>query len=410
MNIVFVCAEYPEEKNSATGGFGRYVESISLGLGKMGHEVTILCKSRKKNLPVHQGNITVIPLTTADEKVERFVSILPLFLRRSFHFYNYPFKWSWQVYRYLEEMKKRTVVDIIEGGDFAGELFFYLLLAKYDVPVVIKLHTPSFVIRKFNQEKLNLFYLVLGYLERFCLQHASFINSPSQSLADLIERKIKRKIHNIIPYPVPRPLSKATERREKHLGLYIGKLQEKKGVFTLLKAIPIVLGRYPKMQFLLVGPDTLHHGISTRKKMKEEIHLLKLMDHVEIADTRSKDKVLHLYRKATIVVVPSLWENFPYTCLEALSCGSTVVASNVGGIPEIIESGKNGFLIAPGNHNELAAKIINLLEEPKLRKKFQAQAKKTIRTKFSVKKISGLTSDFYKSCLKMSPRDRSKLD
>ncbi|MEJ2307582.1 MAG: glycosyltransferase [candidate division WOR-3 bacterium] len=81
-----------------------------------------------------------------------------------------------------------------------------------------------------------------------------------------------------------------------------------------------------------------------------------------------------------------MYEGFPVSILEAMACGLPVVATEVGGVKEIISDGKNGFLVEPGNSNALAEKIKELLEDKKMRKDFGEAGFKRVKENFSIDK------------------------
>jgi glycosyltransferase involved in cell wall biosynthesis len=95
--------------------------------------------------------------------------------------------------------------------------------------------------------------------------------------------------------------------------------------------------------------------------------------------------------------VPSLYENFPYTCLEAMACGCAVIASAVGGIPEIITNEVDGVLVPPGSPEALAGAILRLLSDPMLRRRLGERARATISARFNREAICAQTVQAYRA-------------
>ena len=93
-----------------------------------------------------------------------------------------------------------------------------------------------------------------------------------------------------------------------------------------------------------------------------------------------------MFQKAAITVIPSLWENFPNVLLEASIFGSAVIASRVGGIPEMIKQGKTGILVPPQDPQAVANAISKLLFFSSIRNKLSREAKKSIITRYNSKK------------------------
>jgi glycosyltransferase involved in cell wall biosynthesis len=92
-----------------------------------------------------------------------------------------------------------------------------------------------------------------------------------------------------------------------------------------------------------------------------------LEDYVKFIGQVPNEQIPSLYDAADVLVLPSLSEGFPVTVLEAMASGLPIIATRVGGLPEVIEEGRNGFLVEPKNPKQIAEKILLLLENNKLR-------------------------------------------
>jgi glycosyltransferase involved in cell wall biosynthesis len=106
--------------------------------------------------------------------------------------------------------------------------------------------------------------------------------------------------------------------------------------------------------------------------------------------------------KATVFVNPSFFENCSLSILEAMSCNAAVVASDVGGNSEIIESGRNGVLTPLCDHKMLAESIISLLMDDRFNKRVGREARKTVEERFSSQKCAEQTYNVYKHILDVS--------
>ena len=147
--------------------------------------------------------------------------------------------------------------------------------------------------------------------------------------------------------------------------LYFGRLGEEKGIDILLNALPAT-----KEKLKIVGSG------EEEAKLKLKVESLKLK--VEFLGYKSGEELRLLINGAKAVVMPSIWqENMPLSLLEAMSLGKTVIASRIGGFPEIIEDGLNGFLFEPGDFRDLASKI-NALKNHDL-SLIGAKAKKRVK-------------------------------
>jgi glycosyltransferase involved in cell wall biosynthesis len=182
----------------------------------------------------------------------------------------------------------------------------------------------------------------------------------------------------------------------------VGRLERRKGVEVLMEALPAVLGAVPETRVRLIGRD--HRSGPGGAWMSG--HLRELLREagvpeqaVEFGGPVERTVLPETYRAAGICVVPSLYENFPYTCLEAMAAGCAVVASAVGGIPEIITDQVEGLLVPPGDPGSLASAILRLLRDPALRTQLGRQARAAVHRRFSRGVVCRQTADLYRSLL-----------
>ena len=171
------------------------------------------------------------------------------------------------------------------------------------------------------------------------------------------------------PAPVPPPMPPRDEVR-RELGMdgptlgFAGRLMAAKALGVALAAVAAV----PEVSLVVVGdgPD--------RGRLESEAASLGLDTRVRFAGPKSRDEVLRTLYAADAAVLSSRWENFPHLVVEALAVGTPVVATAVGGVPEVVHDGENGLLVPAGDPGALAAAIRRLLDEPGLRDRLAAAA------------------------------------
>ena len=157
----------------------------------------------------------------------------------------------------------------------------------------------------------------------------------------------------------------------------VSNLDRRKGQDVLVQAMTQLWPRFPSLYCLLVGRANDSYAATLRKLVNER--------NVE---------------GRLIIALPSLTEAFPRAALEAMACGKPVVASKVGGIPEMIEDGRSGLLVAPGNPAELAAAIELLIAEPKYASQLGREAASRARRLFNVVDHARQIEDLYLRCLR----------
>ena len=172
--------------------------------------------------------------------------------------------------------------------------------------------------------------------------------------------------------------------------LFVGRLVREKGIDILLKAIKILKNKYSKnLKIAIVGDGELKENLNN---LTVELGVNK---EVKFFGVRKDVKELMVSSK--IFVLPSRWEGFGLVIVEAMSNMLPVIATNVGGVPELIENGKDGILVPPENPKALARAINSLLENKELREKLSQTAYKKVREKYSIDTYSVRMLDFYKS-------------
>lgn len=201
---------------------------------------------------------------------------------------------------------------------------------------------------------------------------------------------MKREIEKIFPgniFVIPNGidcekfegLSREETRRNLNISksekviLFVGRFRPEKGVKYLLEAMSIVREKSPRARLLLVG-----YG-EEQEHLERQITELDLQNLVTFAGKIPNEKIPQYMAASDLLVLPSLSESFGIVNLEAMASGLPIVATHVGGVPEIVIDGKNGFLVEPGNPKQIAEKVLLLLESNELRHAISIQNRKTAK-------------------------------
>jgi glycosyltransferase involved in cell wall biosynthesis len=167
------------------------------------------------------------------------------------------------------------------------------------------------------------------------------------------------------------------------LVLYVGAFSEEKGVIYLADAFFNIAEKYPQINLILAGTSNLWANQSKNVKYAEyEGLVFNRLNHyvsnnrVHFLGKVGSNNLPALYQACDFLVVPSIYpEAFGLVALEALACGKPVIASKVGGLPEVINN-ENGILVEPGNQKELENAIVKLALDPSLRFMFGESGRK----------------------------------
>jgi glycosyltransferase involved in cell wall biosynthesis len=160
--------------------------------------------------------------------------------------------------------------------------------------------------------------------------------------------------------------------------LFLTRIALAKGIIELIEAVALLTDSIPELHLRIVGFES-----AESLKVKELILELGLEDRIHYIGTVSEEQKSKESLAADIYASPTHVEDLPYAVLEAISYGLPCVATAVGGIPSIIESGVNGILVPPKNIDELAGAIEQLIHDPDLRRRLGQAGRKTIKQKFT---------------------------
>lgn len=182
--------------------------------------------------------------------------------------------------------------------------------------------------------------------------------------------------------------------------LSVGYLIERKGFEYLIRAMPLVLKEHENVRLKIVGSGPLE------SKLKSLIYELELADKVEIVKNVSDEELLMIYNSADLFVLPSIvdsqgnTEGLGVVLLEAMACGLPVIGSDVGGISDIIENGKNGFLVKEKDITALSYCIIKIINDKGILSCLSNNGYKSVKNKFSWNKIANYYQNIYLNILR----------
>ena len=190
-------------------------------------------------------------------------------------------------------------------------------------------------------------------------QYKNKISIANEYFIDIDEFKIKYKFNE----------------RENLVG-YIGRLSEEKGVLNFVKAIPEILKERKEIKFMVGGDGLLRDKIEkylNENNLDDKVKLVGWIPHNELPDYLNKLK---------LIILPSYTEGLPGTMLEAMACGTPVLATSVGAIPDVIKDGETGFIIKNNNSKDIANDVLRIIEHPDL-ERITENARSLVESKFT---------------------------
>jgi len=295
------------------------------------------------------------------------------------------------------------------------------ILAKlnYGIPLVVTVHSLE-PLRPWKREQLGGGYDFTCWLERTTLEMADAVIAVSEEtkrdvnkLFHIAPEKM-HVIYNGIDLDEYRPVTSKNALKRFGINpvepyiLFVGRITRQKGIIHLVNAIRHM---NPGFQVVLCAgaPDTaeiateMKNAVSAAQRARPGVIWIE-----EMVDTKSK---VELYSNAAAFVCPSIYEPFGIINLEAMACGTPVVASNVGGIKEVVIHGETGFLVSLDQMKEspfeatnpdrfsrdLAGRVNELMSDPAKRKAFGAAGRRRVEEKFGWSAIARQTADLYET-------------
>lgn len=357
--------------NYVRGGAEKYFIEISRELRELGHQVAVFSMKHPKNIPSDFDKYFVSRLSF-NEGSWRDKLITPFRVLYSF-----------EARRKFKKLLNDFKPEIIHIHNIYHQISpsILSLAKKRKIPVIMHLHDYKLICP--NYQLLShgeICYRCRGGKYINCLKQRCFKDSFWKSLLATIEMYFHHKVlkiykKNIDLFIAPSQFMKDTvvsfgwpenkievvynfsERIENNLidqvenyGLYFGRLSKEKGIDVLLRAFKL-LDNKMKLKIIGTGPEE-----KNLKKLSQE---LKLGNRVKFLGKKTGPALFDEVKKAQLVFLPSLWlENMPLTLLEAMMLKKVVIASNIGGMPELIKHTETGFLFERGNVQDLV-RVIN---------------------------------------------------
>ena len=297
---------------------------------------------------------------------------------------------------------KKKILEVnpeILHMQYVVQLSPIIILLKNKYPVVCTIHSFYAMDEKMF-EWVNfsryIYRKILSFFERTVilksLQNIIVVASP---MKDIIANKTNAKINTITNGIDLKDIQDIFPKSIEHPAiLYVGRLTKRKGVDVLLRAISIVKSSIPILLLYIMGAGPLEG------ELKELVKKLNVEENVKFLGFISVEEKYSYYKSVDVCVVPSVdYDYAPVVLPEAMVCEKPIIASDIGGIPFMVEDRKTGLLVEPGNVEELAEKIIMLLQDEHLREKMGKAGREKIKN-FTWDKIAQQTVEVYKEVIK----------
>jgi len=396
-----------------TGGMNVYVRDLTRQLGRMGIHVDVFTRSQDEHVPhvLHDlgyGNRVVhvpagpeVPLPKSElaGHIPEFVQGIERFATEKDIHYDLIHSHYWM------------------SGIAAGELSTHW----GRVPIVQMFHTLGEMKNRVarSPEEREGAYRLMGEREVIARADRIIVATPAeQAQLQWLYRADPTKMRVIPPgvdlshfYPIP-----ADEARQ-YVGLapddrmilFVGRIEPLKGLDTLIRAVACLKLKNLKEPVRLaiiggdpdVGPEQMTAEMARVQQLCDELCVGKL---VAFLGKRSQDTLPYYYSAAEALVMPSHYESFGMVALEAMACGTPVVASQVGGLAYLVQDGVTGYTVPDGDHDILCERLGGLLTDEMLRRRLGLQAADYARN-YAWEKVANQVLGVYLEMLGEAPED-----
>lgn len=366
-----------------TGGMNVYVRELTRELGRRGIGVDVFTRSQDEHQPHVKHDLgfgnRVVHIPAGPETPLTKIEI-----------YNYLHEFVGGVREFaaLEGLH----YDLIHSHYWLSGVVAHGLRQFWDVPIVHMAHTLAVMKNRVAQRPeerepdLRLFTErdILGWADRIVAATLA-----EQTQLELLLYADRRKIDIVPPgvdleefHPIPMEEAKAAIGVPPHdkMLLFVGRIEPLKGLDTLFRAIKVLRDRNavpPNLCLSIIGGDAnsdTAHDNAEMERLKALRQELGIDDLVAFLGKRDQDALNNYYASAEAVIMPSHYESFGMVALEAMACGTPVIASEVGGLAFLVRDGENGFHVPDRDPELLADKLQLLLTDTELRQRLGRQA------------------------------------
>lgn len=392
-----------------TGGMNVYVRELTHHLGMLGVHVDVFTRSQDEHVPhvLHDlgcGNRVVhIP---AGPEVPIAKKDLPRYIG----------DFADGIKKFTQE--KGLKYDLIHSHYWMSGMAAKILQAEWQIPIIQMFHTLGEMKNRIarNDSEKESQSRIDGETELIKIADRIVISTlAEQSQLELLYHADRHKMVIIPPgvdtsrfYSIPNDEARAVigVPASECMLLYVGRIEPLKGVDTLIRAIAImenngVLHTCPHYLTIIGGePDASPENMNSEmKRLMDLSHQLGINDLVIFLGKQSQDTLPYYYSAAQVVIVPSHYESFGMVALEAMACGTPVVASQVGGLAFLVQDGVTGYFIPDDDPQALADRLTYLIDHPDIRHKMGTQAIELAKS-YDWTKISSRILDLYNDVLR----------
>lgn len=347
------------------------------------NNIKITIVGPQKVYPAYNSVLNNIKNILGDEKI--------IELKIKNYMGNCPFYLKFMLFLFQDFLLCSQLLSIYKKEKFNQVLFFQIY---YPVTcVVMKLLSlkvliyigGSDVYTSYIQNK-SIIGKILTYfnllIEIICNQFADSLITLSKSMIKLLSlTNYIDKIYFVLPrinneFYTKFTITKKYSDKSDIIG-FVGNFNKNKGILNLIEAIPLIINNNKNVKFMLIGEGPLLN------LAKKEVEKLNIVNYVKFTGFVNGEYLYQNYNEMKLYILPSYSEGIPSTLFEAMACGTPVLATSVGGIPELIKDQNTGFILKSNNSKFIAYKVTELLDDKTLLSTVSNNAFRYVRTNYN---------------------------
>ncbi|HEX6476666.1 MAG TPA: glycosyltransferase [Acidimicrobiales bacterium] len=394
LHLCFLIQEYPPVP---LNGIARVVHTLATGLAAKGHIVHVLTRGEDHDRVDLEDGVWVHRVVVRHSpRPAGAPDLLD-------HLWNY----SASLCRELVRIHEHRPIDVVQTPNWDSEGAAAVLDGRFRT--VVGLYTPIKALAAVDQRMAtspdapNPQIDPLVDSERWLYRHADAVLACGPGIAQEIEHTydvvFPPSSLGFVVHGLPDASVGVHRRRSDALVevLFVGRLEARKGIDTLLEAIPGLAAAFPELAFTIVGNDRIPSagGPTYRELFEASDEGQHLGDRVRFAGLVSDAERAQHYADCDIFVAPSRFESFGLILVEAMMFGKPVVGCDIGGMRDIVDDGETGFLVRPGDPQALHAAVAKLADSGELRLQLGQRARESYLHRFTVDRMVDEAAGYY---------------
>ena len=263
---------------------------------------------------------------------------------------DFPHQWfAWHAALLAEQIIDDEGIDVVEGQDWEAPLYYLMLRRALGMgsnkvpPCIVHLHSATRFIQYYNGVPPTPRNTLMKRMEEYCIRAADALLCPSLTYADQCARAfdVPREAIEVIPLPIGsvEPLPREPAIWKSGSICFVGRLEPRKGIVEWVQAAARVARDDRDVRFDFLGADTFNLRATLMSRLPAADR-----DRFRFHGSKPPEELKRYRAAAQAAVVPSRWENFPNVCVEAMGSGLPVIATRYGGMVEMIEDGRSGWV------------------------------------------------------------------